>query len=99
MALLTLFGGTIQQPLNNAGAPEPVGTLTFYATGTLNLKTVYHDAHGSTPWTNPVTLDAYGRATVFLNNDAAYDIVFKTRLGVTVWTLTAVVAAKPAVPA
>ena len=95
--MLTAFGGTIQQPLNNAGGIEPDGTLEFYATGTVTPKTVYHDAAGLVPWSFPVTLDGNGRALVFLNNDGAYDVVFKDADGAVVWTLTKIIAAAPAI--
>lgn len=94
--MLLLFGGTITQPLNDSGAIEPTGTLTFYLAGTLTPKAVYHDAAGGSPWTNPVTLDGNGRAVIFLAQDAAYDIVFKDHNGTTVWTLESVLSPAPA---
>lgn len=98
MSLLTLFGGCILQPLNNTGGIVPGGKLTFYAAGTVTLKNTYTDAAKTTLATNPVVLDGNGRAAIFLNNDAAYDIVFKSADGgTTFWTLLSVIANKPVV--
>lgn len=95
--MLTLFNLGITQPLNDDGGIVPAGTLTFYATGTLVQKDVFHDADGNVAWTQPVTLDGNGRAVIFLDNDGAYDIVFKDADGATLWTLTKIIAAAPAI--
>jgi len=93
--MLMLFGGTIAQPLNDSGGIEPGGTLEFYATGTTTPKTVYYDADGASPWAFPVTLDGNGRAVIFLDNDGAYDIVFKNANGAELWSLDKVIAPAP----
>ena len=96
MSLLTLLAGAPYQPLDNTGHIVPGGTLTFYQAGTGNLQTTYTDAAGTVPAANPLTLDAYGRASVYLATTPAYDIVFKTAAGVTIWTQTSVIANKAA---
>lgn len=100
--MLTLFGLSITQPLNNAGGIVPGGLITFYSAGTLVLKNTFADADGDTANDNPVELDGYGRAVIFLDNDGAYDIVFRgpninnvPATGPTYWTLESVVAARP----
>lgn len=52
-----------------------MGILYFYEAGTLIPKTTYKKADGSETNTNPVILDAAGRARVWLINNEAYDIV------------------------
>ncbi len=94
--MLTLFGGTITQPLSDTGGVLPAGTLEFYETGTVTPKTVFHDADGLDPWDDPVTLDGNGRAVIYLNNDGAYDIVLRDADGAEIWTLEKVIAAAPA---
>lgn len=97
MSLLTLFGGTICQPLDNNGNTVPLGKLTFKLTGTGTLKNTFSDAQGLVPHTNPVVLDGNGRATIFLAADAAYDIFFTDKNNVSIWNLVAIIASAPAV--
>jgi hypothetical protein len=94
---LTLLGLSIFQPLDDNGAIMPAGKVYFYETGTVNAKDVFHDADGLNPWTQPVELDAAGRAVIFLDDDGAYDIVLTDANDVEIWTLTKVLAAMPVV--
>jgi len=94
--MLTPWTGTIVQPLNDDGGIEPGGTITFYATGTENLKDVFTTAAGNVAHANPVTLDAAGRKLIFLDDDGAYDIVFKGADGVEIWTIENIAGAAPA---
>ena len=80
----------VYQPLNDDGAPVPGGTLTFYATGTSTPKDVFADAGGVTPLANPVTLDGAGRKLVFLDDDGAYDIIFKDADEVEIWSMESI---------
>lgn len=80
------------QPLDNNGAPIPGGKVCTYAAGTTTPQATYADALG-TPNTNPVTLDAAGRATIFLLN-VSYKITLQDASGtpgvcdgVTIWTV------------
>lgn len=60
------------------------GTLNFYDVGTSTPQTVYQDKNGATPHTQPISLDAYGSAIVFLTKDAK--MVAKTPDAVTMFT-------------
>lgn len=98
MSLLTLFGGTIFQGLDDNGRPVPSGKVNFYEAGNIpTRKDTYADANKGATNANPVVLDGAGRAVIFLDNDGAYDIVFTDHNGATIWTLSAVIAAAPAV--
>lgn len=102
MSLLTLFGGTICQPLDDDGAIVPGGLITFLASGTEVLKDTFADAQGNTENDNPVELDGNGRAVIFLDNDGAYDIIFRgpdvnNLPGDIIWSLSAVIASAPVI--
>lgn len=56
------------QYFDNAGAPLSGGKIYFHETGTLTNKNTYSDSGLTTPNTNPVVLDAYGRC-----GDVFYD--------------------------
>lgn len=55
--------------LTNSGAILSGYKLCSYAAGTTTSKATYSNSTG-TPNTNPVTLDSYGRANVWINSDA-----------------------------
>lgn len=57
------------------GDPLAGGKLYTYEAGTSTPKATYTTAAGDVEQTNPVVLDAYGRATLFL--DGAYKFVLK----------------------
>ena len=57
------------------GEPLAGGKLYTYESGTTTPKATYTDNTGGTPNANPVVLDAYGRATIFL--DGSYKFVLK----------------------
>lgn len=61
------------------------GLVYTYAAGTTASKTTYMDAAMSTPSTNPIVLDAYGRALRFASGK--YKFVIKTSGGTLLWTL------------
>lgn len=95
--MLTLFGGTIFQPLDDNGNILPRGLVNFYATGTVNREDTFADADGNTANQNPVELDGQGRAVIFLGDSVAYDIVLTDENEVEVWSLTKIAASAPAV--
>lgn len=69
---------------DNNDDPLSGGTLTFYASGTTTLQTVYSDAARTTPLANPLTLDSSGRSTTEIYfSPASYKIVVKDSNGVT----------------
>lgn len=90
--MLTLLGGAPYQPLDNSGRIVPGGLLTFRVAGSDELQDTYTDSDGGTVATNPVELDAYGRASIYLGTDAAYDIDFTDADALPIWTQTDVIA-------
>lgn len=58
----------LKQFLDANGDPLSGGKLYSYAAGTTTPLVTYSNAAGTTPNTNPVVLDAAGRATVYLGN-------------------------------
>ena len=62
----------VLEPLYTSGARDSTGAAVasgkarFYQPGTLVQQTVYQDDAAATPHTQPVTLDAGGRATVYM---------------------------------
>ena len=68
---------------NTSGAPLAGGKVYIYQAGTANLATnIYTDANSSVQSANPVTLDSYGRASIF--GSGVYKIVVKDSAGVTI---------------
>lgn len=79
MSGYTLMPWAPSQWTDSLGSILENGILYFYQAGTLVPKTTYKKADGSEANTNPVILDAAGRARVWLINDEAYDIVVHNR--------------------
>jgi len=82
----TLVPNGEQQFINGSGAPYANGKVYFYSnypTCTI-LKNTWKDAAGSILNTNPVILDAAGRATIF--GSGGYCQVLKDANNNTVWT-------------
>lgn len=73
--------------LDNAGLPLAGGSLTFTNTGTTTPKTVYSNKALTTPITNPVVLDASGRAPTDIWGSGSYRVVLKNSVGTTIKTL------------
>lgn len=65
------------------GKPLTSGTVDFYIPGTNTRKTTWQDSAGTIPNSNPVQLDAAGRALILGNG--AYRQVVKDRLGNQQW--------------
>lgn len=67
----------------STGATVATGTATFYVPGSSVTKVdIFSDSYGSVPLANPVTLDAAGRAEVWVSDPC--DIVIKDSGGVNV---------------
>lgn len=71
--------------LDSSGRALDNGTVTVYDAGTTNLRTVYSDFDLTTPLSNPLTLDANGKATAYTNHRVK--LLIKTSGGATVETL------------
>lgn len=69
-----------------AGLALPGGKLYTYAAGTSTPIASYTDASGTTQNSNPVVLDAGGRANVWLDPNQKYKLVLTSSLGVQIWT-------------
>ena len=59
------------------------GTITFYAAGTIDLKTIWLDREKASEAENPYTLDANGTAHLYA--DGIYKIVIKNAAGSTIY--------------
>lgn len=68
------------------GVPLAGGLLYTYAAGTTTPQGTYSDSSGTTN-TNPVVLDAYGYANVWLNYTLAYKFVLEDVNGNVQWTV------------
>ena len=84
---ISLFIHPKIQFLTDAGAPLNGGKVYFYIPGTTTDKDTYTDQGGTVANANPVILDAYGRAEIWLGDDEFYDVVLKTSADVTVWSI------------
>lgn len=68
------------------GSVNAGGTLHFYDTNLTNPRDTWSDPDKATLNSNPVTLDAAGRAITDIWLDGEYGVVLKNALGVTLWT-------------
>lgn len=68
------------------GNPLSGGLVYTYSAGTTTPKATYTDAGGLTPNSNPVVLDAAGRANIWLSDTGSYRIDVKTSTGTLVRT-------------
>lgn len=72
------------------GAALAGGKVYTYAGGTSTPLSTYTDYTGGTPNTNPVILDADGRANIFVEDGISYKVTLKTSADVEVWTVDGV---------
>jgi len=86
MAIGTVSPVGIQQFFDNNGNPLAGGKLSFYEAGTSTPTPAYADVTLLTPLSNPVILDAAGRAPELFLAAVAYKQVLQDALGVTLWT-------------
>jgi len=75
-----------QQFFDSNGRPVASGSLTFFDSGTTNLKPVYTDSAMTIVSANPVSLDASGRLPINLFGMGSYTIVLKLAAGAVVWS-------------
>jgi microcystin-dependent protein len=79
----TLLPNGKQQFLSSNGAPLAGGTIQFYIPGTTTPKDTWQDAGQTILNTNPVVLDAAGRATIF--GLGAYRQIVRDSAGNLIW--------------
>lgn len=72
---MSLLPWVPSQWFDDVGNPLAFGKLYFYQAGTLIPKTTYSNAALTVANTNPVVLDATGRANVWLIDGEGYDLV------------------------
>jgi hypothetical protein len=75
-----------QQFFDSNGKPVASGSLTFFDSGTTNLKPVYTNSAMTIVSANPVSLDASGRLPINLFGMGSYTIVLKLAAGAVVWS-------------
>jgi len=71
---------------DKAHAPAKAGTLTFYDSGTTDLRTTYSDAALSAANANPITLNSEGRLDVEVFGAGLFTVLLKDSSGGTVWS-------------
>lgn len=79
----TLLPNAKQTFLGTTGAPLAAGTVTLYVPNSTTKKTTWVDPNQTSANTNPVVLDAAGRAIIF--GQGNYRQVVKDKNGVTIW--------------
>jgi hypothetical protein len=70
----------------NDGTPLAGGQLSTFAGGTSTPLATFTDSTGLVLNSNPIILDAAGRASIWLSGGVAYKFVMKDSGGVTLWT-------------
>lgn len=96
MATGTLSPVAIQQFFDNNGDPLAGGLLGSYLAGTDTPSPLYSTpvvGSAGIPLSNPVVLDAAGRAPELYLDATSYKLVLKNALGVTIWTADNVTSA------
>lgn len=81
--MTALLPNAQQQFCDANGAPLAGGLVYFYVVGTTTPKTTYKDSALTVPNTNPVILDAAGRATIW--GSGLFRQVLLDVFGNTVW--------------
>jgi hypothetical protein len=84
--MATSFAAVLQQHFDTLGDVLNGGKVYTYEAGTTTPLATYQDLAGATPNTNPVVLNAYGRATIRLTDGVAYKLVLTDADGVTLVT-------------
>lgn len=82
---ISLYPAPKVQYFDDDGTPLNGGKVYFYEPGLPDLKDTYTDEGGLTASTNPVILDAFGRAEIWLNG--TYDVQLDRSNDTTVWTV------------
>lgn len=80
-----------QRYFNQNGTPLAGGKLYTYQAGTTTPQVTYTDQTGATPNANPITLDANGECSMWLDPSLSYKFVLQDSNGVVQWTVDSVV--------
>ena len=78
-----LLPNAMTQFVDGNGAPYAGGSVYFYVPSTTTPKTTWQDPNETTPNTNPVVLDANGRAIIW--GSGLYREVLLDQFGNTIW--------------
>lgn len=81
--MTALLPNAQQQFCDLNGAPLAGGSVQFYEPGTTTPKTTYQDPALSVPNSNPVILDAAGRATIW--GSGSFRQVLTDVFGTLIW--------------
>lgn len=81
--MATLLPSGQIQFIDSNGNPLVGGTIDFYTPNTTTRKTTWQDSGQVTPNTNPIILDAAGRAIIY--GSGSYRMVLKDSSGVTIY--------------
>jgi hypothetical protein len=84
----TIFTATQFQATRN-GIPLAFGTVDIFRSGTVDRANSWRDSNKIVLNTNPVVLDAEGKANIYLEDTVAYDITIKDKEGSIVKSLDA----------
>jgi hypothetical protein len=76
-----------QQIFGTDGLPLVGGKIYTYAAGTTTPIATYVDSTATTTNTNPIILDSYGQANIWLVNTTGYKFVVKTSADVLLYTV------------
>jgi hypothetical protein len=76
-----------QQIFGSDGAPLVGGKIYTYLAGTSTPATTYTDYSAGTANTNPIILDSYGQANIWLLSTVSYKFVVKTSTDVLLYTV------------
>ena len=76
-----------QQIFGTDGLPLVGGKIYTYAGGTSTPIATYTDSTATTANTNPIILDSYGQANIWLVNTTSYKFVVKTAADVLLYTV------------
>jgi hypothetical protein len=76
-----------QQIFGSDGAPLVGGKIYTYLAGTSTPATTYTDFGAGTANTNPIILDSYGQANIWLLSTVSYKFVVKTATDVLLYTV------------
>jgi len=80
---VSILPNAMNQFIDANGAPYASGRVYFYSPGTTTPKNTWQDAGGTTLNTNPILLDAAGRAIIY--GIGSYREVLQDSLGNVVW--------------